>query len=170
MACRPLLLLLDGLLGFNSQFVAQHGNRPAALQLPACRQAYAASQALAICSELCGDLALPPADSLRLLGAARLLFEAGRLVLVSLSDALRLFSESSSGDLPHQVIRLACMQLRSLIQLIKAGTALDKRSVTVFVRTTAKPAAVLPWMAAVTAALQLACGSPDTEDGEWRWG
>lgn len=113
---------------------------------------------------------MQPADSLRLLGTAKLLFETGRAVLVKLASKQRSEPDSAWQSL---LLAEAAVQLIVFNRLMDetVQTAPDNELEAAFARTTAKPTALLPWVLAVTEALQLACSGPDTDAGElWATG
>lgn len=127
----------------------------------------AAWQTIQACALICKDLPLQPAERLRLLGTARVLYGMGRLTLGSMTAAAR--QEAQAGPQRTLLLSSLCAQLHASDLLtgiaLKDGSGSGKLEAA-FSRTTAKPAALLPWLAAITEALQLVGCDRDAGDGE----
>lgn len=159
------MLLLGELLAFNTLYVAQLGAQPHVVSNEMFAMAGSAWYTLEFCSQLCSQLPLQPADSLRLLGTAKVLFELGQVMLSRLSSKLRSEPEPRWR---HSLLAEVAAHLTvfSLLMGEMLRSTADDKLEAAFARTTAKPQVLLPWLLAVTEALQLVCSGPGINAGK----
>lgn len=159
--CRAVLSLVESLVAFGRQFVAQYGSLPDALT-----QGSVAWRAMLACYNLCRNVPLQPADSLRLLNSGSLLFGMGPLIL----DFMAAREQLEPAAWRHFILGQAHMQLFLFFLLTDIGLAHDTSGNlgAVFARTTAKPEAMLPWFVALAKVLQQVSSGADVDEGEPR--
>lgn len=150
-------------MAFGRQFVAQYGSLPDALT-----QGSVAWRAMLACYNLCRNVPLQPADSLRLLNSGSLLFGMGPLIL----DFMAAREQLEPAAWRHFILGQAHMQLFLFFLLTDIGLAHDTSGNydlgAVFARTTAKPEAMLPWFVALAKVLQQVSSGADVDEGEPR--
>lgn len=167
MLCRSALTLCDQLVARSNGLAVQLGLQgDEQTHLQALSFTSAAWHIVEACAKLCRGLPLQPGERLRLLGTARILYDLGRLTLSSLHSEAA--GEPADGANRALLLINVGAQLSASDVLTSVGLKGDSsgRLEAVFARTTAKPAALLPWLAAVTEALQLACSDLDAASGE----
>lgn len=125
-------------------------------QSPAVVQGTAACFAAKACINIAMHLEIKGSDALRVAVAARLLLLVGREVLVVVADSLR--QDPAAQDIQTSLEFLLNSQLHGMqgyMALVQDCERPD--AIAVFAATTAPPDALLPWLAAASQALLLAC-------------